>query len=171
MRDSRTQNALTHPFASLTLGQYSKRKELPDQSKSRRSRQFQIGSNSPEIGPFLLFRSHQTPVTLKAFIITVVLLGGVSAEEPKKKAPAEVLKADRCHYIFLGADPSDLHELNQMTGNRCNLSWTVFANKEQRFAALRLYRAEIEKTWPVNKKWDLKRDLEEIDKEDAKEKK
>lgn len=100
-------------------------------------------------------------LTLTYILFTLLLQSPTPA--PKKVEP-DVLAHDKCHYIIQGANLNRLSSLNQQPF--C-LSWHSFATYAQHLAALRLYRDEVEQTWPPDKPRgiELTRDLAIIDAE------
>src|SRR5450432_3484460 len=98
-----------------------------------------------------------------ALVNLLIVPFSLSAQDAPKKADARTLAADKCHYIIQGARIDQLRSLNQQ--GRC-VAWESYAKPADHLAALRLYRAEVEKAWPGNmKRWDLVRDLAIIDAE------
>lgn len=94
----------------------------------------------------------------------LLLGGGLLIAQAAKESPA-VLKADRCHYIIQGATVERASRLYASGRGGCVKDWHSFANPEQRFAALRLYRKEVEAAFLVPD-FQLRADLAKIDAED-----
>lgn len=86
------------------------------------------------------------------------------------KIDPSILKIDRCHYIILGATQQKASSLYASGRTNCVKDWHSFAKPEAHFAALRLYMKEVKETWPEDKRdWQLKADLEQIEREDINE--
>ena len=109
--------------------------------------------------PYLSFSTDGGEMDVEG--VLYVSKDGVCWNLKPKKADARTLAADKCHYIIQGARIDQLRSLNQQ--GRC-VAWESYAKPADHLAALRLYRAEVEKAWPGNmKRWDLVRDLKLID--------